>query len=303
MASTDDRIRHNADAHDRVAALYNSKHTEIYNEIEQGRIEATLEALFALTSEIAPSVLDFGAGTGNLSLKFLARGCRVNAADVSARSLAILEESARDRGHLTTTVLEGDRLPFVDATFDIVAAYSVLHHVPDYLLAVREMARVLKPGGLLYVDHEANEAAWAGASALEEYRAATRLPLWEHLWEVVRTGEAFTLSFAKTAFMKAFIDRRYEREGDLHVWHDDHIEWALIAAALAEADVEIVASRDYLSYRPRGGRALYERYAGACTDMKYVFARKHAWQGAAADGLLDLKEKTRVRDCRICGRG
>jgi len=274
MKSPDDLVRQNAAAHDNVAAAYNAKHTEIYNSIEQARLDRTIDALLTLTGIAAPSVLDFGAGTGNLSLKFLDRGCSVRAVDVSARSLDLLAAAARNRGGMATTVLEGERLPFLDATFDVVATYSVLHHIPDYLLSVREMTRVLKPGGLLYIDHEANETAWGNDPLLAEYRVATAMPLSEHLWQLVRTGEAFTTSFAKTAFMKAFVNRRYEREGDLHVWHDDHIDWARITVVLNEAGVSVVDSRDYLLYRPRGGQALYRRYCDVCTDMKYVIARK-----------------------------
>ena len=274
MKLSDDLVRHNADAHDKMAVAYNAKHTEIYNSIEQARLDRTIDALLALTGIAAPSVLDFGAGTGNLSLKFLDRGCSVCAVDVSAHSLDLLAAAARNRGRIATTVLEGERLPFPDATFDVVATYSVLHHIPDYLLSVREMARVLKPGGMLYIDHEANEAAWGSDPLLAEYRAATTMPLSEHLWQLVRTGEAFTASFAKTAFMKAFVNRRYEREGDLHVWHDDHIDWARITVVLNEAGVSVVDSRDYLLYRPRGGQAHYRRYCDVCTDMKYVIARK-----------------------------
>ena len=285
MKSSRDLVRHNADAHDKVAAAYNAKHTEIYNPVEQARLDKTIETLLALTGIATPSVLDFGAGTGNLSLKFLAKGCRVSAADVSARSLELLAAAARDRGGIATTVLDGDPLPFPDATFDVVAAYSVLHHIPDYLLSVREMARVLKPGGLLYIDHEANEAAWGGSPQLAEYRAATRIPVSEHLWQLVRTGEAFTISFAKAAFIKAFLNRRHQREGDLHVWHDNHIEWGKIACVLGEAGARIVESNDYLLYRSRGGLALFQQYCEVCTDMKYVIAQKHCQPpGAACTG-------------------
>lgn len=275
MRSSHDLVRHNADAHDRAAAFYNAKHTEIYNPVEQARLDETIDALLALAGIATPSVLDFGAGTGNLSLKFLARGCRVTAADVSARSLDVLAALARDRGGVATTVLDGEQLPFPDASFDVVATYSVLHHIPDYLLSVREMARVVKPGGLLFIDHETNDAAWGSDPKLAEYRAATRVPLLEHLWRLVRTGDAFTIAFAKTVLMKAFVNRRYEREGDLHVWHDDHIEWSRIAAVLADAGAVIVASDDYLFYRPRGGPALFQQYCGVCTDMKYVIARRY----------------------------
>jgi SAM-dependent methyltransferase len=175
---------------------------------------------------------------------------------------------------LTTRLLTHDELPFADGSFDIIGAYSVLHHIPDYLFALREMVRVLRPGGLLYIDHEFSDRAWQPYPALEEYRALTKWPIAEQLLHLVRTREMFTVAFAKTVFMKALVDRRYEREGDIHVWPDDHIEWDKVRALLAESAATIILSGEYLHYRPRGGQSLYERYQARCSDMQWVVARK-----------------------------
>lgn len=267
-------LRHNALAHDQVAGSYDDKHVEIFNPVEQERLSRTIAELLALSGLPSPEVLDVGAGTGNLSMRFLAAGCRVCAADVSARSLERLARKAPAGASLSTRLIADERLPFPDACFDIVGTYSVLHHIPDYLLTVREMVRVLRPGGLLYIDHESSDRSWQPDPVLSEYRALTRLPLAEHLWNLVRNGEAFTYAFAKTAFMKAFVNRRYEREGDIHVWPDDHIEWGRIEAALHEAGATIIKAKEYLLYRPRGGEELWQRYRDRCSDTQYVFARK-----------------------------
>jgi ubiquinone/menaquinone biosynthesis C-methylase UbiE len=267
-------LERNAIAHDQMAGSYDDKHVEIFNSLEQERLRNTVAEVLSLARIPTPEMLDVGAGTGNLSLRFLAAGCRVCAADVSARSLEQLMRKAPHGSPISTSLLTDDRLPFAAASFDIVGTYSVLHHIPDYLLAVREMVRVLRPGGLLYIDHEFSDRSWQSDPALEEYRALTKLPLSEHLWHLVRTGEAFTPAFAKTVFMKAFVNRRYEREGDIHVWPDDHIEWSRIGAVLSEAGASVVRSQEYLHYRPRGGQALYDRYRDRCSDLQYVIARK-----------------------------
>lgn len=266
-------LQRNAAAHDQVAASYDAKHTEIFNPVEQRRLDGMLDALLAKAAG-DPEVLDVGAGTGNLTMKFLDRGCRVTAADVSPQSLEHLQRKAPAGARLQTRVITDEKLPFPDRCFDVVATYSVLHHVPDYLLTVREMARVLRPGGWLYIDHEASESAWRPSAALLEYREATRLSPLRHALDLLRSGEAFSAAFAKTAFMKLFVNPRYEREGDLHVWPDDHIEWDRVAAVLREAGVEVIEAREYLHYRPRGGEALYRRYENQCGDMKWMFARK-----------------------------
>ena len=275
MTAARQLLEHNARAHDAVADLYDRKHVEIYNPIEQARLTALVGELVTLCGKPAPEALDMGAGTGNLTLKLLAAGCRASAADVSQRSLDRLARKAAP-DEVRTHLITSSRLPFEDRTFDIVGTYSVLHHVPDYLEAVREMARVLRPGGWLYIDHEASPGSWHPDAALQEYRGATRLTLGAHIAQLVASGEAFTYEFAKTAFMKAFVNRRYEREGDIHVWPDDHIEWDRIASVLAESGVAVERARDYLLYRPRGGEALFNQYRDRCADTRYVLARKAA---------------------------
>ena len=47
-----------------------------------------------------------------------------------------------------------------DESVDIVALYSVLHHIPDYLGILKGFTRVLKRGGIIYIDHESSERYW-----------------------------------------------------------------------------------------------------------------------------------------------
>ena len=268
----------NRRAHDLIADKYDLKHTEIYNSLEQRRLAEVLGQLVATTGAPAPTVLDVGAGTGNLSLKFAGHGCRVTALDVSDRSLAVLRSKAPSNVQLETVRLGGPRFPLPNRAFDIVATYSVLHHVPDYLGTVREMIRVLKRGGLIYIDHEANPAAWQPDTNpyLAAYRTHCRLGLAEHLSLLIRTGELFTSDFWKCACIRLFFNPRFQREGDIHVWPDDHIEWPKIYDIFLEGGVSVETEADYLSYQPRGGRETYDRYRHVCSDMRMVIGRKRA---------------------------
>jgi len=98
-------------------------------------------------------VLDCGVGTGALSCA-LARVSpapfTLDAIDISPSMLARADRRFRDRG-LETTLRQGDvrALPYDDGVFDLVMSAHVLEHLADPGLALHEMVRVLKPGGLL----------------------------------------------------------------------------------------------------------------------------------------------------------
>ncbi len=101
-------------------------------------------------------ILDAGCGTGN-NLAHLARLGRPVGVDLSEDALAL----SRTRG---VTVVRGSlmALPFPDAAFDGVTSFDVLYHrwVVDDRAAVRELARVLRPGGWLLVRVPALKILW-----------------------------------------------------------------------------------------------------------------------------------------------
>jgi 2-polyprenyl-6-hydroxyphenyl methylase / 3-demethylubiquinone-9 3-methyltransferase len=98
-------------------------------------------------------VLDVGCGGGSLAEELARRGCIVTGIDPAARSVAVAREHARVSG-LEITYVEGtaERLPFDDDAFDAVICCDVLEHLADVGKAVREVARVLRPGGLFLYD-------------------------------------------------------------------------------------------------------------------------------------------------------
>lgn len=266
----------NKDIHDKVYKTYNLKHAEIYNDYEQSRLKDLIQETVDLVGKPAQEVkvLDVGAGTGNLARKYLDIGCEVTASDVSAKSLDLLEKLSGSPQNLAKHVIEGDTLDFLDNTFDIVCTYSVLHHIPDYLKTVREMIRVVKPGGYVYIDHEANSFFYEPDEKLKEYKSETKQTTLEHILKLHRTRELYTFDFFKAAFIKSFINKRYQREGDIHVWKDDHIEWDKISAIVKESGAKIFREVDYLMYRPKGGLDLYREYSSECSDTKYMIIQK-----------------------------
>lgn len=94
-------------------------------------------------------VLDLASGTGDLALA-LARAlpeAEITAADFSEEMLAI----ARRKGVSGTVVADALALPFDDGSFDCVTVAFGLRNMADWSAALREMARVLAPGGRLLV--------------------------------------------------------------------------------------------------------------------------------------------------------
>ena len=101
-------------------------------------------------------VLDVATGTGDVAIEFAKRSGAgaIVGLDRSAGMLAVARDKLRARGlDDRVTVVEADALdlPFEDGAFDAVTIAFGLRNLPDYRAGVREMARVLKPGGRLLV--------------------------------------------------------------------------------------------------------------------------------------------------------
>jgi SAM-dependent methyltransferase len=103
-------------------------------------------------------VLDLGAGAGRHSFECLRRGARVVALDRGFDELPSVRDlfwAMQETGEVPpggwAACVNGDalHLPFPDATFDRVICSEVLEHIPDDTAAMAELARVLRPGGVL----------------------------------------------------------------------------------------------------------------------------------------------------------
>lgn len=96
------------------------------------------------------TVLDAGCGSGSLAAALAARGAIVTGFDLSPGMLAI----ARERLGPATDLRVADfaaPLPYADATFDVCVASLALHYLPDWDGPLRELLRVLRPGGRFVV--------------------------------------------------------------------------------------------------------------------------------------------------------
>lgn len=93
-------------------------------------------------------ILDLGCGAGENSVYFAQKGAKPVAADYSPKMVEIaLELAAKNGVKIEGCTANAMALDFPDNTFDIVYAANLLHHIPEPLIALKEMHRVLKPGG------------------------------------------------------------------------------------------------------------------------------------------------------------
>jgi SAM-dependent methyltransferase len=101
-------------------------------------------------------ILDAGCGTGATMLALEPLG-EVWGCDLSEDALAM----SRERGAQHLRCCDVTALQFADASFDVVVTADVLEHVPDDERAVKEMARVLRPGGVLVATVPAHRYLWS----------------------------------------------------------------------------------------------------------------------------------------------
>lgn len=130
-----------------------------------GRVTEQIEqeAVLAAAGELEGlSVLDAGCGDGAYSLLARRRGARVIGIDTSEAML----DAAREKAHVAGATIDfvdasAERLPFASESFDAVFMVTLLCLLNVPSLAVREVHRVLRPGGRLIVGELGSYSLWA----------------------------------------------------------------------------------------------------------------------------------------------
>jgi ubiquinone/menaquinone biosynthesis C-methylase UbiE len=144
-------VTETAERYDRIAAGYD----RWWAPVLAPSAVALLDRLDGVVAGGARSVLDVGVGTGNLSIAALRRWpeVQITAIDASREMIGAVEALVADRVPASRDRFEGRvafaaELPFEDRTFDAAMSSFVLQLVPSRPAALRDIRRVLRPGGL-----------------------------------------------------------------------------------------------------------------------------------------------------------
>lgn len=187
--------------------------------------------------------LEIGSGTGFFLLNLKQAGVldRGTVTDISPGMLQVALHNAEQLGFgdaVDGKVVDAEGLPFEDGSFDLVIGHAVLHHIPDVGLALREVLRVLRPGGRFVFAGEPTKWGDVVARRLSyaTWLAATNLRHVPGLRGWVRPADELTASSAAAAL---------EAHVDLHTFAPDDLARLATAAGAVDVDVrteELTAS-------------------------------------------------------------
>jgi SAM-dependent methyltransferase len=182
-------------------------------------------------------ILDAGCGSGRNMVDFAGHGT-VTGIELSPTSVSLARE--RDAGEVVEgSVLE---MPFDADAFDFAASLDVIEHLQDDLGALRELRRVVAPGGALLVTVPAYQWLWSGHDEINHHhRRYTRRSLQrageQAGWQQVRTTY-FNSLLLPVAILLRVLDRfsRKTTESSLDLWvPPDPLNWLLERPLALEA--------------------------------------------------------------------
>jgi SAM-dependent methyltransferase len=149
-----------------------------------------------------PRILDVGCGTG-ANLLMLSNYGDAEGVDVSEDSLAFCRERGLDKVRLGAA----EELPYEDGAFDLVTAFDVVEHIDDDLAGLREMRRVLRPGGRVLLFVPTFMFLWGLQDDVSNHRRRYRLPELQRVleqagFEIERTTYANITFFIPILLMR-----------------------------------------------------------------------------------------------------
>lgn len=138
----------------------------VYDELRKGCYGEALRDILTARFPLKPGsvVADIGTGTGYLAKKMAETAGLVNAIDISQAMLEVARKDLSPKELKAIRLIEGDAhdMPLEDCSQDMVYANLLLHHLLEPSLAIKDIYRVLKPGGSLVIsDIDRHNHHWA----------------------------------------------------------------------------------------------------------------------------------------------
>jgi SAM-dependent methyltransferase len=142
-------IRH----HDVEAEIFERAHPEGSSIYEMVKVSRSI-AYIAENCRAKDLCIDVGCGTGFVTGFELPHYKMAVAADISRKMLEVAKRRLRPLEPLNLVVCDAEFLPFKGGVADMVSVSSVLHHLPRPFRSLKEISRILKEGGFVYVTRE-----------------------------------------------------------------------------------------------------------------------------------------------------
>ena len=215
-----------------IAALSISGHADIARELLAGKGEG---------------VLDVGCGAGTFTWLLAPLFKRVAGLDPKAARIEEAKATVKSKGiDADFRVGEAEKMPFADASFDVVVFSNSLHHIPGMDAAMAEAARVVKPGGLVYVMEPVPAGTFFEATRLVNDETDIRSEAWRSLHRV--------------AGLKAQTERLYRaRRGfsNIEEWRDGQIGHDPHRGVLFEQHKDEIARRFHAAAEHEGSKLMF----------------------------------------------
>jgi len=191
-------------------------------------IASFVEDICRRVTDRRPRILDVGCGTG-ANLLMLSKYGDAEGVDVSEDALAF----CRERGLGNVKLGAAEDLPYDDGTFDLVTALDVVEHLDDDLAGLREMRRVLRPGGRVLLFVPTFMFLWGLQDDVSNHRRRYRMPELQRVLEQAGFEVERTTYANITFFMPILAMRKLMRMTGIKAESENNINVSALNGVLA----------------------------------------------------------------------
>jgi len=277
--------------HDWEASTYDEKWSISYDERCIDYARERFEVIAGTDGWPYPTALELGSGTGFFLLNLMQAGV-IKKGFVTDISPGMVEVAKRNAAGLDLDVegrvADAESIPYDDESFDLVIGHAVLHHIPDVELSMREVMRVLKPGGRFVFAGEPTKYGDVVARKLSQltWFAATNVTRLPGLTGWRRPQEELDESSAAA---------RLEAVVDLHTFAPDDLR--RLALRIGAVDVEVKTEEltaSWFGWPVRTFECAVPREKLGWNWARFAYqgwmalsaVDKHVWSRVVPDGLF-----------------